>query len=289
MPRRTTLLLLAALPVWALVLSGCPSQAEHDLFAAARTGRRDIALESLLSGANVNVRRPEDQATALTIAAQFGRGEMVAFLLENGAAVDYRRSDGSSALMLAVLNRRPAVVDQLLAAGADVELSAMQFGLRAVRPLHAWAINAGPPSIGQFLLAAGADVTARTEGGLTPIDLAVRADRPEQLEILLGPAETAQARQLDLAMRQAVRFGSLKSARWLLARRADPNGRDDAGNPLLATAVRDGQEPVARLLIEAGALEALAASERQAIAAEAARQGLDELAGQIAPPRAGGG
>ena len=139
-----------------------------DLIAGVKSGDIDAVRQNILSGADVNARDAEEQ-TPLMVAAYLGNLPMVKLLIESGAAVNYSNELGWTALMKAVHNAElncgfADVVQTLIDNGADIE-APIGFG---VRPLM-MAAGYGETAVVEVLLAAGADVLARNEGGFTAL------------------------------------------------------------------------------------------------------------------------
>lgn len=111
-------------------------------------------------------------------AAAAGQLARVEGLLARGAPVDAVRMDGRTALMVA--GAHPAVVERLLAAGADAR-ARLPTGWTA---LHG-AARQSPESVG-LLLDAGAEVdAAMASSGETPLHQAARSGRPAIVDRLL--------------------------------------------------------------------------------------------------------
>jgi len=85
-------------------------------------------------------------------------------LLSNGARVDLKAADGSTALMWAARKGEEAIVQALLARGANV--NAKDGDGRT--PLIYAARGKTPPRIAEALIAGGADVNMRTALALQP-------------------------------------------------------------------------------------------------------------------------
>jgi len=141
---------------------------QDELLSAVDVGRIDRVRELLAAGADVNA-RISDGATPLMHAAHDGNLALVRALLDAGADVGATDSSGWTALTKAVynasLNRGFAdVVQALIDAGGNVE-APIGYG---IRPLML-AAGYGETAVVETLLAAGADVLARNDGGLTAL------------------------------------------------------------------------------------------------------------------------
>ena len=168
----------AAMP--ADLVNGClangrQAAAEHlaargaplDLEGAAGVGRLDVVRGffhrdgTLQAGAT-----PEQMASALAWACEFGRSEVVEFLLRHGMAVDARlRHHGQTGLHWAAYGARAAVVQVLLRQHAPVDARDATFGTTPLGwALHAWRdppFGTGRdayPGVVALLVAAGARV-----------------------------------------------------------------------------------------------------------------------------------
>ncbi|CAG0996156.1 protein phosphatase 1 regulatory subunit 27 [Burkholderiales bacterium] len=141
---------------------------DEALIEAAAGGDLARVRELLASGANADA-RDAGGATALMHAAHAGRLDVVRALLDAGADANATDERGWGALAKAChnadLDRGFADVVALLAGrGADVE-APIGYG---IRPLML-AAGYGETAVVEALLAAGADVVARNEGGLTAL------------------------------------------------------------------------------------------------------------------------
>ena len=169
---------------------------------------------------------------------------------EGGLDVDAARGDGVTALHLAVHRGDHAVVDWLLAAGAEVSV-VEDHGLT---PL-ALASQNGSLAMVERLLAAGASADAAQSNGVTPLMVASRTGHVGVVETLLvaGAPVNASSRARQTALMWAVSEGHVDVARVLIAAGADVTASSTLGfTPLLFTA-RNGDVESATLLIESGA------------------------------------
>ena len=153
------------------------------LFNAIQAGDLDQVKLLLQGGAECNIRDGEE-ATPLMLAASLGRLDIVEALIEAGAEVNARNSLGWTALMKAIYNYDldrgfPEIVAALIEAGAEIE-NQIAYG---TRPLML-AAGYGQAGVIEVLLAAGVDIGARNEGGLTARTMAEYKDYVEVINQL---------------------------------------------------------------------------------------------------------
>jgi ankyrin repeat protein len=128
-------------------------------------------------------------------AAALGLTRALCAHLEAGrAGLDAPAPDGHRALGLAAFFGQEEAVALLLEAGADPRL-ASENAMR-VTPLHA-AVSRGSAAIVTRLLAAGAAVDARQQGGFTALHAAAKAGREDLVRALLAAGADRQARTGD--------------------------------------------------------------------------------------------
>jgi ankyrin repeat protein len=125
-----------------------------------------------------------DGYTPLHLAAFFGHARIAEELLDWGAEASLasRNAMGVTPLNSAAAGRHAAVVELLIAAGADV--NARSAGGHT--PLHSAAQN-GDAATAELLLAAGADPAIRDSDGLKPADMAGAAGYGELAARLRRP------------------------------------------------------------------------------------------------------
>lgn len=157
--------------------------------------------------------------TALMLAAQRGRIEAIDRLLREGASLQLRTEQGSSALHLAVSNRQSKSVQTLLDAkhhGYDLRSFVDAPDASGLTALSA-AATRGEFEICQMLLKAGADPEGRPKGDFQLPELAARNDINgcvDQLKVCINPnARDAKGRT---ALSLAASIGSEELCRELL-------------------------------------------------------------------------
>ena len=218
--------------------------------------------------------------------------ELVTACLAAGADVAAQDDDGTTPLHWAVwMNEDPAVIEALLAAGADAGVTArgQRYSKPFGTPLHV-AVRGGKhesrealygrpdamawtdPAVIEALLAAGADVTAQDDAGDTPLSTAWRglfrrilrtqpiegfAAREALFKAFLASATdvmTARDANGITHLHYAAAVGSIEIVEALLAAGADVAARD--GNrvtPLHAAAGFNANPAVVEALLAAGA------------------------------------
>lgn len=175
------------------------SNGEFLLRVAAHAGHVPVAKYLLAQGVFIDAGVPEENGTrnkgvtALMFAALQGQKEMVEYLIEQGASVNYQTPYGESALLFAAKGNHSDTVQVLVRHGADINIKTREGNT----PLLAAAF-AGFPYTLETLIRLGADVNARNQEG-------------------------------DTALHAAAMEFSLYCAKILILSGADPNARDDNG------------------------------------------------------------
>jgi ankyrin repeat protein len=119
------------------------------------------------------------QGSPLSEAASLGYEELVAWLLDHGAAVDLP-GQGEPTLIEAARSGNAAIVARLLAAGADV---AVVNGIGETA-MHVACGEDDALAVVEVLLAAGAPIDARRIFDETPLDVAIEAGAQRIVELL---------------------------------------------------------------------------------------------------------
>ena len=151
--------------------------------------------------------------------------ELVELLLQHGADPD-APNRGFTPLLAAVMNQQKEIASLLLARKADPNIP--DGSTWGAAPLH-YALT--QPSIVELLLAAKAEVNARTKIGETPLHWAAGAGLKAAAELLLAHGADPNARASDdvTPLHLAVLGNHAELVELLLANQADPNIRSRNG------------------------------------------------------------
>lgn len=142
---------------------------ETALEAAAQMGRVDIVEYLLAAGA------PLDICTAAMLGR---RADVAAFLAADPAAAHATGAHGSPVLYYPAIANHPAIAEDLLAHGADVNA-----GVGGNTPLHGAAMF-GQAAMAAWLLDHGADPAARDSTGKTPLEVALDSNQAAVADLL---------------------------------------------------------------------------------------------------------
>lgn len=192
-------------------------------------GHQDPAIAKLLLRAGAELEARDHQGlTPLQWAMNAGRtnGPAIEALLEARADVRVRDQNGEPPLHRAVELQDRQLVARLLELGAEPNAA----GLAGRTALHlgGW----GPAPVLQALLAAGADVSARTLEGWSPLHSAATARDLTSLTALLATGADVNARDNDgeTPLHRAALIRVLPNVAALLAAGADANATTAAGD-----------------------------------------------------------
>lgn len=224
--------------------------AAERLVSAAFAG--DIGnLRLLLARTGVDVTAPSGRFQGLTplmAAAERGRSEAVALLLERRASLELKDALGWTALMHAVDSQRVEVTQQLLEAGAAVNRPA-----RETTPLLLAAAGARP-ELCSLLLKARANFEAADADGCRALHLASQRGRGGAIVLLVGAGASINPKdgQGLSPLLAAARCGRAECVRLLLSSRGDSRAKDPEGRTAKELAAVYEHERVLQVLAEAG-------------------------------------
>jgi ankyrin repeat protein len=216
----------------------------NEIHEAALAGELTNVQRLIAADTKLLRERDATSATPLLIAAQWGRAEVVEFLLSRGGDVNTQDSDGSTALHRAALCGHTNVIRLLLEHGADVNAR----DAYGCTPLHSAVEIRGHERAVELLLAAGADINAKdTVDNLreTPLLKAVREGNR-------GVAKLLGSRGARLDICSAVALGRQEQVERFLAADSALISTTLEGSSLLHIAAGWGQAGLAALLLDKG-------------------------------------
>ena len=165
-----------------------------DLMGAAASGNLARVRSLLRQGVPVDFQETNGAGyTALIHAAQSGREPaVVQELLAHGAQVEHRRNGGETALILAGGSGNVSIVEALLNAGAQVN-DRDDSGVTALMRASA----GGYQGVVLLLLSSGADIHPETGFGQTALELAAKGGHDRVVRLLLDSGADFRHRQFD--------------------------------------------------------------------------------------------
>ena len=154
-------------------------------------------------------KRREEPNQKLLEASDSGDHEVVSRLLNEGAEVSSKNSDGNLGIHLSAVKGHEKVVAEFLRKGQDVNIRSGQFNSS---PLM-WAAQEGHTNVIRLLLDHGAQIDLHNEGGETALTIAAYNSHSEAVsELLLRGADETLADN-----------GGLTALQW-----AEKKGNNDA-------------------------------------------------------------
>jgi len=221
----------------------------EQLIVAAMGGDLPEAEEALARGASVN-ESDSNGTTALMWAVVNNHIDIVSLLLERGADVNLREHEGVTALMWAAENGRVDEAKALLAYDAAGLIDAIPTDSKTALFR---AAEHGCAAIVEALIEAGANVDARDQFDRTP--LIVGAWKSEVVRLLISAGANVNAASNDghTALMVAAQVGYTETADLLLKAGADFSIRDQRGCTARRYAQRSHSDAIQRMLENVGA------------------------------------
>ena len=229
-----------------------------DLVAAIRNGNAQVIENLLDKGADINGRDSEGN-TPLILASFYASPGCVEILIERGADVNSANKVGVTPLIRAATNFEKSRL--LLAAGAKVQVRTTNL---ANTPLLLAARRPGNSRTVQLLLEHGADAREANNAGVSPVLTGAAGGDLQTVRLLLEaggkadyfPKASSPADVAGAGFRTPLMWAAYRNdvpmVRLLLVRGANPNQSTYFGNPLSHACWNDSQE-AAEMLIFRGA------------------------------------
>lgn len=193
------------------------------------------------------------QMKAIHSAAFRGNEEIVTMLLDKGADIDIRDSEGRTPLLTAIINQRSAVVKLLLDHGANTEVEDHS----RERALDYTACRREAIELVRLLLEGGADIEAKDPFGRRALHGAASFGGSEMTQFLLERGATINAEDCDgrIALHDgANRPFNRRTVQILLEKGADIEAKDNMRQTALHYAAKTlNNDETVKLLLENGA------------------------------------
>jgi len=263
-----------------LLAGGAAASAKSEVADAAQHGDKAAVRTLLQAKADVNTPQA-DGTTGLHWAAQADDLELADLLIRAGAKVSAANVAGATPMLLASTNGSAAMLQRLLAAGADANAPLTRSGDTALM----MASRTGKADAVRVLLDAGAKINAQeTWGGTTALMWAVSEKHPDVVKLLIERGADVNARSYYVPSASgrgfegtapvpnktsqgfeefasgwltplmfAARENGLESARLLVKAGADINAQAGDGKDALSLALFDGSYDVAEFLLDSHA------------------------------------
>ena len=159
----------------------------------------------------------------------------------------YCPDDGDRLIHIAVVNRQPEIMRELIKYGANLDLPNKD---RAT-PLHLASQMGARPEV-ELLLQHSADVNRSTRHGVTPLMTAAAHEQPEAVSLLLAAAAVVDMQTNDgfSALMSAASAGACKCCSLLLEAGASVDLTNENGHTACRCAQLKGHTKCARLLLQ---------------------------------------
>lgn len=217
----------------------------QNIFNAIANGNLESVRKILENDPALLESKQENEMTPLMFAASQGKIDIVRYLIENGADINYIKSDGPSSLLFAAMFRHEDVVRLLVENGAEVNSGNGQDA-----PIFK-AIEYGTKEIAEYLVEKGADVPVSNfllhqaaAGGMSKIvDHMIHKD----VDIYSMNANGGTL------LHSASRGGLLNLAKQMISKGAEIDQRNRYGITPLHIASSQGHIDLVEFLIHRGA------------------------------------
>ena len=143
---------------------------------------RNLSLTKLIveNGADVNSIKKEQNLTPLMIAAHNGAKDIIDYLLDHGADINYQNSSRETCLFSAIKGQWTSIALHLIEKGANVN----QRNINGYTPLSI-AVYQGMSETAEELIKKGAYINSQDNNGNTPLIIASMKDKINIVRLLL--------------------------------------------------------------------------------------------------------
>ncbi|XP_077446537.1 SH3 and multiple ankyrin repeat domains protein 2-like isoform X3 [Stigmatopora argus] len=206
----------------------------------------DKVSKMLERGFDPNYHDSETGESPLTFTAHLVNVEMIKTLKSGGAHLDFRATDGMTALHKAARSKNQVTLTTLLELGASPDYK----DSRGLTPLYHSVIVGGDPGCGELLLNHHASVCCQDENGWQEIHQACRYGHVQHLEHLLfyGADMSAQNASGNSALHICALYNKDNCARVLLVRGTNKEVRNFNSQSPFQVAIIAGNFDLAELI-----------------------------------------
>ncbi|KAF3284331.1 hypothetical protein TWF970_011549 [Orbilia oligospora] len=228
-------------------------------------------------GYHVNAAAIGGGRTPLSWAVEKGHEAVARLLINAGAEIETKNSEGLTPLLQAAWNGHEAVVRLLIEAGAKTETK----DNGNLTPLS-WAVEKGHEAVARLLINAGAEIETKDGRDLTPLLRAAKKGHQAVVRLLIeagAETETEDSKGLT-PLSWAAENGDKTMIELLLGAKAEVETKDRKGLTALSLTSRRGHEATVQLLLDAGAeIETKSMDDRTPLswAAEAGHEAVVQL------------
>ncbi len=221
------------------------------LHEAIRYGRSDIASALLAAGANVNALDSIGKTPFLLIIPKESQYALYSTLLQYKASISQKDMYGDTVLHVATMSDASVeVLDLLVRSGALID----ERNKQGVTPIEL-AIEYEHPEQVRYFANHGADIYAEDMNGASPLSKALKSSNIGILKTLVSKGNILSK---DSAGNTALHIALMKNApadyiKYLIDEGSDVNARNKSGDSVLLTAVQKNRKDAGDMLLEKGA------------------------------------
>ena len=216
---------------------------------ALQLGNLQIASDLIEAGAHVDAKGYDGGLTALYYEVRSVHLDAIRLLIEKGADVNVRDSEGASLLDDAVWTGSVDTVALLLAHGARLNEPDPETGATPINE----AAYRGNSEVVQYLLQFHPNLEIADKRGYVPLENALRMGREDAALLLLEAEPKAPQTSFGKLMDAAIRKDEPRITEALLRRGVSANGALPSGSTPLEAAAFDGATKAVQVLLDNGA------------------------------------
>ncbi len=233
------------------ILSAQDISGATPLHEAIRYGRADIARALLASGANVNALDSIGKTPFLLIIPKESQYALYTTLLQYKASISQKDMYGDTVLHVAAMSDAPVeVLNLLVNSGALID----ERNKQGVTPIEL-AIEYEHPQQVRYFATHGADIYAQDMNGSSPLSKALESSSSEILKTLVGKENIlSKDSSGNTALHLAIKANSpIEYIKYLIDEGSDINARNKNGDSVLLVAVQRNRKDAGDMLLEKGA------------------------------------